>query len=219
MLAFDIGANRGDWTHAALQQGYKIVALEPGTIFNQLVKNYIYNPNVIMLKLAVDSTSDDMVSFYEAEEDGLSTLNIEWLTAEHLPYAGKPFTTVKVRTVTVDDLVQQYGEPQLIKIDVEGAEWNVLNGMSRKYGMLSFEWTQATLDEHEKQLRYLKQLGYSYVAPQYIEHHCLKPSNWFPLHNFDMSRWVHETCQLWETSGWKVSGLRPTADVGMLWLK
>ena len=119
MVLFDIGANRGDATLAGLQMGYKVIACEPAPIiYKELVKNFIYSPDVIPLKIAV-SDSVGTVEFYEAVEDGLSSLNKDWLTADNMPYKDKPFRTIKVNTTTIDLLAEKYGEPDLIKIDVE----------------------------------------------------------------------------------------------------
>ena len=217
MLAFDIGANRGDWTSAALDKGYKVVALEPGYIYREFAKSFIYNANVIPLKFAVSNTDFDRVEFYEADEDGLSTLNKDWLTKETMPYAGKAFRTIQATTITLDSLADIYGVPDLIKIDVEGAEWSVFRGMTRKMGMLSFEWTLATLGEHEAQLEYLRSLGYEFFAPQFIEHHCQIPLNWYPIGS--LGEWVKAHSEDWVNSGWRGSNLRPTADVGMCWVR
>ena len=223
MLCFDIGANRGDFTQVALDQGYEVLALEPAPrVYSQLVKTYIYDKRVLCLRNAVSSVNGESVDFYEAEEDGLSTLNKEWLTNPTLPYAGKPYRTIKVNTVTVDTLAHTYGEPDLIKIDVEGAEWNVLKGMTRKYGTIAMEWTFQTLNQHERQLDYLYFLGYRYVAPQYIVHHLQEPEQYFELQEDNSQQlliWHQETSDAWIDGGWKVAGLRPTADVGMLWIK
>ena len=220
MLLFDIGANRGDATFAGLNKGYKVIAVEAAPkVFAQLVKNFIYNPNVIPLRMAVSDKDGERLEFYEAEEDGLSTLNKEWLTDDTMPYAGKPYRTVHANTITIDTLVAKYGEPDLIKIDVEGAEWSVLNGMICKYKLLAFEWTDVTLEEHQQQLHYLAALGYSEVAPQFIEHHLEEPENWFDIADFDMVIWVERNKEAWTTGGWRGSGLRPTADVGMLWVR
>ena len=173
MLLFDIGANRGDAVVAGLNKGFtKIIAVEAAPrIFTQLVSNFIYNPAVVPLKMAVSSESSQTVEFYEAEEDGLSSLNKDWLTDPELPYAGKPYRTIKVNTITVDDLVKIYGVPDLMKIDVEGAEWSVFKGMTKKYGILTFEWTNVTIGEHCAQLEYLASLGYTEIAPQFIVNH------------------------------------------------
>ena len=154
MILFDIGANHGDAVIAGLKQGYKVIAIEPSRIFGQLVKNFIYNSSVIPLKYAVSDTNDELVEFYEAEEDGLSTLNKNWLTSDEMPYNGKSYRTTYASTITIDNLAYKYGHPDLIKIDVEGAEWSVLNGMMCKYPLLTFEWTDVTLAEHQQQLHY-----------------------------------------------------------------
>jgi FkbM family methyltransferase len=219
MLAFDIGANRGDWTLAALNKGYDVVALEPGKIFGQLAANFIYNPRVTLLKMAASMSDYTTVEFYEAEEDGLSTLNLDWLTDENLPYAGKPYQTVTANTITVDTLNELYGPFDLIKLDVEGAEWHVFKGLSSKMGMIAFEWTWATWTEHLEQLKYLEIGGYTEVAPQFIEHHCQEPETWYDIKTFDLGAWHNEHAEHWENGGWKKSNLRPTADVGMLWVR
>lgn len=220
MLCFDIGANRGDFTAAALEKGYGVVAVEAAPkVFSELVANFIYEPRVIPLKFAVSGSDYQRIEFYEAEEDGLSTLNLEWLTDKSLPYAGKPYRTVAATTITLDTLALKYGVPDLIKIDVEGAEWSVFKGLSSKMGTIAFEWTLATMQEHIEQLKYLLHGGYTEVAPQYIEHHCQQPDVWFSLAKFDFELWHNRNKDLWESGYWKKSFLRPTADVGMLWVR
>lgn len=220
MLLFDIGANRGDATVAGLAKGYKVIAIEPAPIiFEQLVKTYIYNANVIPLKVAVSDSVNSTVEFYEAEEDGLSTLNKEWLTDETMPYNGKPFRTITVNTTTLDKLAETYGEPDLVKIDVEGAEWSVFKGMTKYHGVLTFEWTNVTIGEHQSQLEYLAGLGYTEVAPQFIVNHLDEPTEWFPIEGFRLDDWVIQHLPAWEDGGWKVANLRPTADVGMVWVR
>ena len=219
MLLFDIGANRGDAVLAGLEQGYKVIALEPAPrIFAELVKNFIYSPKVIPLKFAVSNKDYKQVKFYEAVEDGLSTLNKEWLTAETMPYAGKEFRTIKATTITLDTLVELYGEPDLVKIDFEGAEWSVFKGMTKQHGKLTFEWSWFTIQEHIKQLRYLALLGYTEIAPRFIENHLQQPTEWFPI-NLNLVTWHNDHAQEWEAEGWKEAGLRPTADVGMIWVR
>lgn len=220
MMLFDIGANRGDACVAAINKGFdKIIALEPApVIYRELVKNFIYS-KVIPVRMAVSNTNNERVEFYEAQEDGLSTLNKEWLTSETLPYNGKPFRTVAVNTITMDRLVEIYGTPDLTKIDVEGAEWSVFNGMTKHHGMLTFEWTDVTISEHQQQLDYLKSLGYKEVGPQFITNHLDEPNKWFPIKKFRLGEWVSENAREWKETGWKEAGLRPTADVGMCWVR
>lgn len=220
MLFFDIGANRGDAVVAGLNKGYKVVAIEAAPrIYNALEMNFKGNPNVKTLKLAVAERDFETVKFYECIEDGLSTLNLDWLTAETMPYKGKQFWTVEVQTITLDTLVTLYGKPDLIKVDVEGAEWSVFKGMTKHHGMMTFEWTDVTIGEHCMQLKYLADLGYTQVAPQFIVHHLDEPTDWYPIRHYCLDEWVKAHKTDWENGGWKSAGLRPTADVGMCWVR
>jgi hypothetical protein len=220
-MLFDIGANRGDAVMAGLNQGFtKIIAIEAAPrIYKELVSNFIYDTRVTCIRAAVSDTDNQRIEFYEAEEDGLSTLNKEWLTKDDMPYKDKPYRTISATTITIDTLVKEYGEPTLIKVDVEGAEWSVFKGMTKSYGTLTFEWTDVTLSEHCSQLEYLASLGYTEVAPQFIVHHLQEPTEWFPIKDFHLCDWVIQNKDEWENGGWKVSNLRPTADVGMCWVR
>lgn len=219
-LCLDIGANRGDFTVEAIKQGYRVIALEPAPrVYGELVKNFIYDEKVIPLKFAVSGTDYQRIEFFEADEDGLSTINEDWLTKDSMPYAGKPYRTVAANTITIDELARIYGTPDLIKIDVEGAEWSVFKGLSTKMGTIAFEWTDVTIPDHQLQLKYLLHGGYTQVAPQFIERHCQIPDVWLPLKDFDLAAWVEKNATYWEAGYWKASGLRPTADVGMVWVR
>jgi FkbM family methyltransferase len=220
-LLFDIGANRGDATVAGVKAGYKVIALEPAPrVFAELVRNFIYDANVVPLRLAVGEKSGERLEFYECVEDGLSTLEKSWLTDPKMPYYGKDFRTISVNTCTIDWLVEKYGQPDLIKIDVEGAEWQVLRGMSKHSGKIALEWTQETMAEHGKQLRYLESIGYTKYRLQFIEDHLLEPDeDWVPINkNLDLEADRVSKESWWVSRGWKRSNLRPTADVGMLWV-
>ena len=220
MLLFDIGANRGDATVAGLAKGYEVIAVEAAPkIYAELVKNFIYNPKVTPLKFAVSDQDYETIEFYEAEEDGLSTMNKAWLTDDSMPYAGKPFTTISATTITIDTLAAIYGDPDLIKIDVEGAEWQVLKGLSKPYPLV-FEWTDATIEEHVEQLKYLKSIGYKAFAPQFIEHHLQETNTWLSISDpLALPQWIENMSYWWSSEGWKQSGLRPTPDVGMCWVR
>ena len=222
MLMFDIGANRGDATVAGVKLGYKVIALEPAPrVFAELVSNFIYNQNVVPLRLAVGSDVGGRLEFYECVEDGLSTLEKSWLTDPGMPYYGKEYRTISVNTCTIDWLVEKYGRPDLMKIDVEGAEWGVLRGMSENYGKLALEWTQETMSDHNEQLQYLASIGYTEYRLQFIEEHLLEPEDaWAPITKKVNLEKIRQSKQEWWTSeGWKRSNLRPTADVGMLWVR
>jgi hypothetical protein len=136
-----------------------------------------------------------------------------------MPYAGKPYRTIAATTITLDTLADLYGVPDLIKIDVEGAEWSVFKGLSSKMGTIAFEWTLETLEDHQLQLEYLLHGGYTEVGCQYIVNHCEAPTIWYSLATFNLQDWHLKNKDYWVSGGWKKANLRPTADVGMLWVR
>jgi hypothetical protein len=136
-----------------------------------------------------------------------------------MPYGDKEYRVVNAITISIDTLVKIYGTPDLIKIDVEGAEWSVFKGMQSNHGKLAFEWTDATIEEHKSQLQYLQFIGYTEVAPQFIVNHLEEPEKWYKLKGFSLDKWINNNKENWIANDWKEAGLRPTADVGMCWVK
>jgi len=223
MLLFDIGANRGDAVVAGLQRGFnKIIALEPAPkMFFMLHNNFRDDERVIPLKFAVSDSNNEKIEFYECVEDGLSTIEKSWLTGEGALYKGKEFRTIKAVTCTIDKLVEKYGNPDLVKIDVEGAESQVFAGMTCKPKQLCFEWSLFTLDQHLEQLKRLRDVnGYTEFALQYITDHLIEPLLYRPMSMIDsLPQWIEDTKPAWENGGWLEYGHRQTADVGMIWVK
>jgi hypothetical protein len=74
---------------------------------------------------------------------------------------------------------------------------------------------------HEEQLMYLHTLGYIEYRLQFIEHHLQEPDGeWVPIdENLDLEADRVSKQFWWVSEGWKRSSLRPTADVGMLWVR
>jgi hypothetical protein len=50
---------------------------------------------------------------------------------------------MRVPVMTLDELVEQYGQPAFCKIDVEGYELEVLKGLSQALACISFEYIPA----------------------------------------------------------------------------
>ena len=67
--------------------------------------------------------------------------------------------TIEVPCTTLDALVAQYGAPAFAKIDVEGFEDTVLDGLSRPLPKLSFEFTTIQRDVAQRCLDRLASLG------------------------------------------------------------
>ena len=227
---FDIGANRGEATDIALKQGFdKVIALEPAErMYPLLAKNFFHDSRVVPLKFAVSDIPDLDIEFYECgnglygQGDGSSTAEISWLTDGISRVTGMDYRVTKAVTCTVDTLVEQYGVPELIKIDVEGGESRVIAGMSCKTERLCFEWHLEYMDKHILDVRKLSEVnGYTEYALQRITHHLLEPEEYRPISEIEsIYEWISSTNDAWKTGGWKqAGGYTQDPSVGMIWVR
>lgn len=140
----DVGANIGYNTvylsHAVGQSG-RVIALEPAgdnldVLRRQLTENGVRN--VTVHAVAAGRARETRTLYLRGE---LSAVNSLFSDGCYGPVTG----TVPVPVVPLDDLVE--GTAAVVKIDVEGAEVDVLEGMSRLLGRpdirLVVEWHPA----------------------------------------------------------------------------
>jgi hypothetical protein len=66
---------------------------------------------------------------------------------------------IEIDTTTLDALIEQFGRPAFVKIDVEGAEPLVLAGLTRAVPALSFEYLPRALDHVRAAIDRLGALG------------------------------------------------------------
>jgi hypothetical protein len=86
----------------------------------------------------------------------------EWMrrTVASGRFAGHRWQTAStVRTTTLDALCEKFGQPALVKIDVEGHEAAVLRGLSVPIRLVSFEFTAEMLQSAYDCLERLEQIG------------------------------------------------------------
>jgi len=165
MLVFDIGSNKGQFTNACLAglDDCKIVMVEPNPeIIDTLNSINGSNPSIVdVLHAAATTTAGDNLEFRPCIVDNrMSTVSKFWL--EDSRFSTENFgTPVSVETTTLDLLVEKYGKPQLIKIDVEGHQYEVIKGLSSKEGKLCFEWTEEQYDLINLSIEHLVSLGYT----------------------------------------------------------
>jgi len=165
-LTFDIGANHGDRVKTFLSLGARVVAVEPQPgCLDDLRKKFGGRDDVIIVDAAVDSRAGRAV-MYLSNNDMVSSLNDEWIARVK---AGGRFDDssweewIEVTTVTLDHLIDAYGRPAFIKIDVEGNEPRVLEGLSTAVKALSFEYTPEDIASAVRCIERLQELGdYAY---------------------------------------------------------
>jgi len=124
----DVGANVGVFTEYMLRNEYaqKVVAVEcDSTALYDLQNNFKLYNNVIVIPKALNTT-EKPVLFYESEVNPIisSTLSPDRLQ-NHV--AGTKGDKVKVvDSISIKQLVDMLGIIDLLKIDIEGAEYDIL---------------------------------------------------------------------------------------------
>lgn len=205
MLYFDIGANIGKWSISNMGNNNKIIAVEPvPNTFNILVHNCT-GRNIVCLNYAVCNNNNEDIILYDAAESTLSTLNLEWLTDSKSRFYNTSYKEIKCPTIKLDDLVEKYGVPDLIKIDVECGEYECITSLTKKANILCFEWASETNDITFKCLDYLYILGYTNFYIQFEDNYIFRPNE------YD----YYELVVIKDLLGKTI----PKRDWGMIWCK
>jgi len=205
-MFFDIGSNIGKWALANIKNCDKIISVEasPQT-FEKLTQN-CKNDNIILLNYAVCNNNGNDITFYYAHnEDVLSTLNKDWLTKNTSRFCNQPYTEITCKTITIDTLIDQYGLPDLIKVDVEGGEYECISSLTKKAKLICFEWASETNDITNHCIDYLFSLGYTDFFVQDRDDYLFRPKDG---DYYDIS-----------TTKTKLSNTVPKRDWGMIWCK
>lgn len=139
-LCFDVGANIGNRVDPLLLLNAKIVAVEPQISCQKILKSKFGN-NIILVNEGLGE-KEGIEEFYISDASTISSFSKDWIDSVKLgrfkEYSWA--TKCKVRMTTLDILIDRYGVPAFIKIDVEGYELEVLKGLTKSVNMISYEY-------------------------------------------------------------------------------
>lgn len=162
-LVFDVGGHVGNRARALLSMGCRVVIVEPQPAFaNMLRRSFAGQRLARVLEAAVSNRPGRVELAISERTPTVSTIAPAWRTARaaETGFAGVRWNRlVEVEAVTLDELIERYGVPHFIKIDVEGAEPQVLEGLTRAVRALSFEYLPDDLDRAGTCVERLAALG------------------------------------------------------------
>lgn len=167
-------------TQAFYERGWRGINMEPAHIYYERL--CAERSHDINLQIAVADVEGSML-FYEIPETGLSTLDRE--TAQKYRREGWSVIEKELSVVTLDKIFEEHvnGPIHFLKIDVEGAEKKVLDGLNlsrwRPWVLiieattpnsteLSFEGWESSVIAAEYEMAYFDGLNRFYVAREHI---------------------------------------------------
>lgn len=204
MICFDIGANIGMWSKANISSFDKIIAVEASPItYAELFKN-IDDDNIITVNYAAcDNNNEDITFYHSTEMNTVSTINKDWLTSTNSRFNNKMYKEITCKTITIDNLIDMYGLPDLIKIDVEGGEYECIKSLTQKVNTLCFEWASEVNDITFKCLDHLLKLGFTKFSMQLEDSYTYRPVDFVDVS--EIISFLKQTV--------------PGKDWGMIWCK
>lgn len=162
-LCFDIGANVGQTTEALVDCGARVIAVEPNPLCIPVLRwQFGRNHQVKLVQKAVGAKRGSAVLNYRGTDSTASILT-DW------PFGNHDSHTVEL--IALDDLIAEFGRPRLCKVDVEGYEVEVFNGLSQPIPIIDFEIHPGVLQWAREVLQRLSTIGEITAANIAAEHH------------------------------------------------
>lgn len=148
-IVFDIGSNKGEFTDLLIDNVSEIHLFEPNEMLLTYTKvKYCDRSNVKYCNKAVTDWGNQTIDFYyfTNENNGLSSIyhNPDW---DYLPMQKRKVRTTDLRKYCEENNVN---EIDFIKIDVEGAEVDVINGCESLLESKSIKYIQIEYSPHYK---------------------------------------------------------------------
>jgi len=190
-IAFDVGANVGDYTfnlRNSLKDNFEIHLFEPQPACIDRLKKRFSDERIIMNETAVADHSGTTELHSDSAGSGLASIKNHLYPAHNI--ALDKATTVKL--ITLEEYIDARGikKIDLLKVDVEGGEYDVLRGLGRHLSLvkaIQFEYGSTYTGNTLKQMyELLKDFQIGKLMRDYVDIRKYHPS----MENFTYSNYV-----------------------------
>jgi FkbM family methyltransferase len=148
-LAFDIGAHVGNRSLSFARLGARVVAVEPQPDLVRFLRWLFRNrPGISLRAEAIAASPGTVGLLVSPRTPTVSSASASFVVeaAKVSSFAWVRWTErIEVPATTLDRLIEAHGLPDFVKIDVEGMEHEVLEGLSRPVPALSFEFVPSAM--------------------------------------------------------------------------
>ena len=163
-LAFDIGAHVGDRAACFRRLGARVVVVEPQPRLMRALRLLARGDSgITLLPTLLGAAEGEATLRLNTRNPTVATASADFIAAADgaQGWEGQIWDAeMRLKVTTLDALIARHGEPEFIKIDVEGFEAAVLAGLSRPVRALSFEFTTIQRNVALDCLQRLATLGY-----------------------------------------------------------
>src|SRR4249919_3215564 len=124
-VIFDLGMNNGDDTAFYLSRGFNVVALDANPTLceraQQRFSALIDDGRLTVINAAICDKNGTATFFVNLDNDHWSSLDVGWASRNETRYR-----QVSVSCLTLSSLIDEFGPPYYLKVDVEGVDQSVL---------------------------------------------------------------------------------------------
>lgn len=163
-LIMDIGLHKGEDTAYYLKKGFRVVAIEADPALVRWCidrfRSEISNEQLFVVEGAL-SECGGSVEFYQSDNPVWGTICESW--CDRNASFGAKNRTITVPVVDLQRVLERYGVPHYIKVDIEGSEMVVLNALKRMQiapKFISIESEKVRFSRLIEEFRMLRHLGY-----------------------------------------------------------
>ncbi len=227
-LIYDIGMHKGEDTDFYLRKGFRVVGFEANPelvgLCRERFKEFIEQKRLTIVAGAiVDRASiapgQTKVEFYMSETNSVwGTVCPDW--AERNQRMGDANTPIEVNVVDLIAVMEAYGVPHYMKIDIEGCDMacvTALRSFEKRPDYVSVETEKTSFGDIQQQIDVLIELGYDgFQSVEQSKIHSLQAPR---LHQRKAAMWsinLKRDRQGYSAPSWASSGKRQTAFCGII---
>ena len=164
-LVFDVGFHKGEDSEFYLKKGFRVVAVEANPALHAAGRERfaasIHSGQLTLVHAAVAGSDGPVPFFLNARVSEWGTISKDW--AERNAELGAASEQVAVPGMRFERLLEEFGVPYYLKIDIEGADLlclEALRAFASRPAHLSIESNKTSWRDLVKEFRLLCELGY-----------------------------------------------------------